>query len=895
MSLAPATHLAHYRIVAKLGAGGMGEVWRAVDTRLDREVAIKVLPAAFARDAERLRRFEQEARATSALNHPNILTVYDIGTAPDENGGAPFIVAELLAGVELRALLDGGALPVPRAVDYARQVAAGLSAAHEKGVVHRDLKPENLFVTTDDRVKILDFGLAKLRAPRAGGVASDAPTQRQITGPGVIMGTVGYMSPEQVRGQEADHRSDIFSFGLVLYEMLSGRRAFNGASVADVMSAILKEEPPELGEANAKVGPQLEKIVRRCLEKKPERRFQSASDLGFALEALATPSSSSGSSNAVLTTPAGAPVRGASRERGWMIATGVLALIALAALSVSYFNRPSTDARAVRLTFTPPENLAYENGLFDRVVVSPDGQKLAFTGRSADGRRQLYVRPLDSAEAQLLPGTDDPIDPFWSPDSRSLGFGSQGKLKRVDLAGGRPQTLCSAIRFNGGSWNRDGVVIFAPNEVSGVFQIPATGGEPKQVTSRSSAQASAHRNPYFLPDGRHFLYQEGTSVFVGSLNSKDVKQLLSDGAPAIYAPPGWLLFVSNGALRAQRFDATRLELKGEAVALTKSADLSVIRGLPLSVSENGVLIWEGDKRRDAQLGWVDRAGRQGDAIDAQVKGGVGETLRLSPDGKRLAVTRADPQLLNQDIWVIDLARDLPTRLTFDPAREVNPIWSPDGSRVAYFSIQRGGIYQRAANGAGPEELLLEVKSIATSDWSPDGRFILYSQLNEQTDRDVWALPLAESRQVYPLLNSEFDEYRAQLSPDGRWLAYVSNESGGFEIYVQPFTADGKLGGDKVRISTGGGNQPRWRRDGQELFYVAGDRQMMAVGVQTSGATFERSAPKALFQTRILTDMPMQLGFLYDVTADGQRFLIRSQVGEATPVSVILNWTAEVEK
>jgi eukaryotic-like serine/threonine-protein kinase len=893
MALVAGTRLNHYEVRAPLGAGGMGEVYRALDTRLDRAVAIKLLPSAFAQDADRLRRFEQEARATSALNHPNILTVYDIGT----HDGAPFIVAELLEGEELRAQLQQGAVVPRQAIEYARQVADGLAAAHAKGIVHRDLKPENLFVTTDGRVKILDFGLAKLKPRASEPVDSQAATQRKMTDPGTVLGTVGYMAPEQVRGQEADHRADIFSFGVILYEMLSGKRPFGGESAVEVMNAILKEEPPDLGETNAKISPALEKTVRRCLEKKPERRFQSASDLGFALEALATPPSSSGSSHAALTTPAVAPVRGVSRERAWMIATGVLALIALAALSVAYFNRSSTDPRAVRLTFTPPENLTYDNGLFDYVVVSPDGQKLAFTGRSADGKRQLYVRPLDSAEAQLLPGTDDPVDPFWSPDSRSLGFGSQGKLKRVDLTGSRPQTLCNAVRFNGGSWSRDGVIIFAPDsgEVSGVLQIPATGGEPKQVTSQSSAQASVHRNPYFLPDGRHFLYQEGSGVFVGSLDSKEVKQLLPDGAPAIYAPPGWLLFVSNGALRAQRFDATRLELKGEAVALTKSAGFGVIRGLPFSVSENGVLIWDGDKRRDSQLIWVDRAGRQGDAVGAQVKGGVGETLRLSPDGKRLAIARADPQLLNQDIWMIDLARDLPTRLTFDPAREVNPIWSPDGSRVAYFSIQRGGIYQRAANGVGPEELLLQVTSIATSDWSPDGRFILYSQLNERTGRDVWAVPLTEPRQPYPLLNSEFNEYRAQLSPDGRWLAYVSDESGGYEVYVQPFTADGKLGGDKVRISTGGGNQPRWRRDGQELFYFAGDRQMMAVGVQTSGATFERSAPKALLIARIQPDTPMHLGVHYDVTADGQRFLIASQVGEATPVSVILNWTAGVKE
>jgi serine/threonine protein kinase len=873
----------------------MGEVYLAEDIRLGRPVALKLLPAVFATDPSRLSRFELEARATSALNHPNILTIYDIGT----HEGTPYIIAELLEGEELRAQLpsqsEDGALPVRKAIDYALQIIAGLAAAHAKGIVHRDLKPENLFVTSDGRVKILDFGLAKLRPQQPVGMA-DAPTQKRITEPGVVMGTVNYMSPEQVRGLEADHRADIFAFGVILYEMLTGHRAFRGDSAVEVMNAILKEEPGELTETKEKIPPQLEKIVRRCLEKTPERRFQSTSDLGFALEALSTPSGT-----------ALATATNGTKRSGWrdfsarnapligLIAVASCALIALA-LAVAYFNRSSTDTRAVRLTFTPPENLTYDNGPFDHVAVSPDGQRLAFTGRSSDGKRQIWVRPLDSAEAQPLPGTDDPVDPFWSPDGRSLGFGSQGKLKRVDLAGGRPQTLSNALRFNGGSWSRDGVILFVPNEGRGVFRIPATGGEPTQVTSLTSAQTPGHRNPYFLPDDRHFLYQAGGSTFVGSLDSKEVKQVLADGAPAVYAPPGWLLFVSNGALRAQRFDATRLELKGEAVALTKRTNLRAVRGLPISVSENGTLIWQGDQGRDSELVWFDREGKQRDIVGSQIQGvRMGETPRLSPDGKRVATSPLTPQTLNQDIWVIDLARDLPTRLTFDPSRDTNPIWSPDGSRVAYFSIQRGGIYQRAANGAGTEELLLKCGSIATSDWSPDGRFIFYSLLDERTGRDVWVAPLTGSRQPYALLDSEFDEYRAQLSPDGRWLAYVSDESGSYEVYVQPFFADGKLGGAKARISTGGGNQLRWRRDGGELFYVAGDGQMMAVVVKTSGAAFEQGTPKALFKTHLAMVGPTFLGIQYDVTADGQRFLINTPVGQAPPVSVILNWTAEVKR
>src|SRR5262245_20505922 len=903
--LLPGQHIGTYKILSLLGRGGMGVVYRARDERLRRDVAIKVLPASFAQDADRLRRFEQEAHATSALNHPNILTIYDTGT----QDGAPFIVAELLEGGELRDQLKEGPLSVRKAIEYAQQIAAGLAAAHEKGITHRDLKPENLFVTQEGGVKILDFGLAKLKPQAGESVNSQAATQKNLTDPGTVMGTVGYMAPEQVRGHEADTRADLFSFGVILYEMLDGRRPFSGASSVEVMNAILKEEPPELVETKGKISPTLDRIVRRCLEKQPERRFQSASDLGFALEALSPTSSSSGNSSGsssgegrmAAALDATAPAkRGGWRGRvPWLVA-GALAL-ALLALGVAYFNRPATDARAVRLAFAPPENLAFDNGTVDYVIVSPDGQKLAFTGRSADGKRQLWVRPMESAEAQPLPGTDNAQEPCWSPDSRSIGFVTQGKWKRVDLEGGRPQTLCEYSGTSyGGTWNRDGIILFA---ASGLYQVQDTGGEKKLVISADQPRDAFVGNPWFLPDGRHFLYRVSSpggrggdqEVFVGSLDSKEVKLLLSEGSPAVYSPPGWVLFARNGALMAQSFDADRLELKGDPIAITRPTNIVNVYSLPFSVSQTGTLVWQGSRHRDYQLVWFDRAGKQIGVIGSPIKATTGSYPRFSPDGKQVAINRIELQSRNMDIWLIDLAGDLPTRLTSDPGFEWFPTWSPDGGRIVFRASKAGvnGLYQKAANGAEAEKLLLQVDGVGgydPSDWSADGRFLLY---NLRMPRDVCAMPLNSSDKPYPLLNSEFDEYRAQLSPDGRWLTYASNESGNYEVYARPFGLAGpnagKLSGNKRPISTGGGNQPRWRRDGQELFYVAADGMMMAVKI--NGDTF--GTPQALFKTRMMTWL-MQSGIDYDVTADGQRFLIGTLVGEPTPVSVILNWTADLK-
>ncbi len=885
----------HYQIISPLGAGGMGEVYRALDVRLDREVAIKVLPASFAQDADRLRRFKQEARATSALNHPNILTIYDIGSVQTENGGAPYIVAELLEGEELRAHLADGAFAPRKAIEYAQQIASGLAAAHEKGITHRDLKPENLFVTKDGRVKILDFGLAKLRPQRDEPIGSEVATQKQITDPGAVMGTVGYMSPEQVRGQDVDHRSDIFSFGMILYEMLSGRRAFSGASAADVMSAILKEEPPDLSEANGKISPALDKIVRRCLEKKPEMRFHSASDLGFALGTLTTPSGARlDTTTAVAESASVSAARWFGNARLWMSTTAVLLLGLLLALpfAVKYLRQsPPAAPVAARFTIAAPEKAT------DMAApeLSPDGRNLVFVA-NVEGKRSLWLRPLGSLTAQPLPGTEGVTGfPFWSPDSRALGFFVRNELKKFELAGGAPQTLGRLPSGIGliwdGTWNRDGVILFAGD--AGIYRIPATGSEP--ALALRSDQPRLYSFPVFLSDGRHFLVrrtptQGAAEIHLAALDSQQTTRLLAADLQARYAN-GHLLFTRAGALLAAPFDVGSLKLTGEPFVVADKVKVPDNAKAYFSVSDNGSLVYDPTPLTDnQQLTWVDRAGQP---LGTVGPAGVYEFPRLSPDGKRVAVARRDPQSRNWDIYVIDLARGAGSRLTVDPGDDRNPVWSPDGSHIAWSATRDGAfqIYQKLASGVGPEELLLKADvSIFPSSWSADGRFLLYTQTDPKTREDLWTLPLAEGRQPALFLQTPFREGIGHFSPAGRWIAYTSDDQGRFEVSVQTFPA----AGGKWQISINGGQQSWWRSDGKELYYLSNDGKLMAVEVKPGG-NFEAGAPRALFDLA-----PVRaIGGLssYAVTATGDRFLFVTAREEVASLqfTVVVNWAAEAKK
>jgi eukaryotic-like serine/threonine-protein kinase len=886
--ISPNTTIAQYTIVSKIGEGGMGIVWRARDSRLGRDVAIKVLPASLSENTDRLNRFEQEAQAAGALNHPNILVIHHIGI----HDGAPYIVSELLEGETLRERMAGSALPQRKAIDYALQIARGLAAAHEKGIIHRDIKPDNVFITDDGRVKILDFGLAKLTSATDGTQSqTEVPTRKVNTDPGTVMGTMGYMSPEQLKGQPADHRSDIFSLGAILYEMFSGKRAFRGDSMAETMSAILREDPPDLSETNKTVSPALERVVRHCLEKNPGERFHSARDLAFAIESLSGSATISGQTATLptVTAESGAAV-GLSRWLGnarvaWIVAA-VLIVGLLTAVGLLYFNRPETNTRAARLSLTPPPELAFNDAQSDVAVVSPDGQKIAFSATSADGRNMLYVRALDSSETKLLPGSENVMEPFWSPDSRSIAFGSNGKLKRSDLAaGGNAQVLCDAARLVGGTWNRDGIIVFAPDYRAALAQVSAQGGEPKPVVMKFDEKAEeSHRYPDFLPDGRHFLFRrEQKGIWAGSLDSAETKQVLGEVTPFVYAQPGWLIFVRNDALVTQPFDAARIALSGEPIPIiTGQRNSGTLR---FSVSDNGVLIWQGQWERDYQLVWFDRDGKQVGTVDAPMKVNIGEDPHISPDGKRLVVKR------NQNLWVIDLEKGTALRITSTFSQI--PVWSPDGSRIAY-SEGTNGLTVKPANGSGDAEGLLLGANFPAA-WSPDGRSIIFLRRGVKTRMDIYGLPLFGDRKEYLILNSPFNEQTPELSPDGRWLAYTSDETGNYEIYVQSFSADGKLGADKQRVSTNGGTYPVWRRDGIELFFVAADGQMMSSAVKTDGTEFQFAAPKSLFKTRMLAWITNF--HEYDVSPDGQRFLIGTLIGEtkAAPPTVILNWSAMLKK
>ena len=886
MTLAAGARLGPYEILSALGAGGMGEVYKARDTRLDRTVAIKVLPSHLSSSEEVRQRFEREAKTISQLSHPYICALYDVGN----HDGVEYLVMELLEGETLADRLARGPLSPEYTLRYGIEIADALDEAHRRGVVHRDLKPGNVMLTKAG-VKLLDFGLAKAIAPAVPPAAvTSFPTEAarsNLTKEGTIAGTLQYMAPEQLEGKKADPRTDIFSLGVVLYEMATGKKAFSGTSPASLISSIMTAEPQPISVVQPMTPPALDHVVKTCLAKAPDDRWQSARDVACELKWV------SGGSQA------GPSVRLSSHQKlAWVLA-GVFLLAALV-LAVIHFRQGRIDARPTRFLVFPPEQTTIAFGpSAPQVAVSPDGHYLVLAATTSDQRTHLWIRPLGSLAVQKLAGTEEASFPFWSPDSRSIGFFAQGKLKKIDVSGGPPQTLCDAPSGNGGAWSRDGVIVFAPNREAALTRVSATGGPPASVTELDrQRKETAHYWPQFLPDGRHFLYlalsgqRENRGIYVRSLDSGEARHILRTDARAAYTPPGYLLFLQQGTLMAQRFDPDRLSLAGEPVRIAEEVAYNPSNGRDtFTVSENGVLAYRTGGVGGlpaSELVWFDRAGKRIGTAD-----GAGLYMRpaLSPDGKRVAVQRRDPQTGADDIWLVDLARSTVSRLTFGSFNQTHPVWSPDGGRIVFASDRDGtsNLYQKISSGAGSEERLLASDTAKFStDWSPDGRFIAYENQDPKTGTDLWVLPLFGDRKPIPFLRTEFNEGLGQFSPDVRWMAYSSDESGRREVYVQAFPTPS----DKWQISTAGGSYPRWRRDGKEIFYIGADRKLMAVAIQAD-STLQAGQPQALFEPRVFGAPVIN----YTVSADGQRFLVNTPAegSNSAPVTVVLNWTSEMKK
>jgi eukaryotic-like serine/threonine-protein kinase len=874
----------------------MGEVYRAVDTRLNRPVAIKILPEMLAGTAESRARFEQEARAVSSLSHPHICMLYDIG----HQDGIEFLVMEYLEGETLTRRLERGALAVAELLRIGIEIADALDKSHRQGVVHRDLKPGNIMLTKSG-AKLLDFGLAKTSAPLAGDLSSSptasqpfgTPATRQsLTAAGSIVGTFQYMSPEQLEGEEADARSDIFSFGSVLYEMATGKKAFEAKTQASLIAAILEHDPAPISGVRPNIPVALDRIVRTCLAKNPEDRFQSAHDLKLQLQWVREAGSQGSSAGVQAPALPQRPTR-----RAWLFAlAGVVGIALLAALITRHFTaRPVPDAPTMRFTIAAPEASSYGLSL----AISPNGKLLTFVATSG-GKEQLWIRPLDSLESHALDGTAGASLPFWSPDNRSIAFFADAKAKKIDLSTGAVEVLCDATDSRGGSWGPDGTILTAPHSRSPLDRCSAGKRTPPVTILDPSKNESSHRWPWFLPDGRHFLYFARTqgkpieSIYAGSLDSPERKYLVDASSGAIYVEPRYLLFVRGRTLFAQEFDARKLEVRGEALPVAEgiapTGEIGPSAYAPFSGSTNGILVYRTGVGDLAQLTWYDRHGKPLGTLGPP---GRYDQLALSPDGKSLALERTDPSLNTSDIYLVELATGSFSRFTFDTASESNPVWSPDGTRIA-FSANRTGeynIYWKASNGASGDERVLEAKDLELPvGWSPDGKYLVYEDATPSTDYDIWLLPLTgEDRRPKPYIVGPGIQEFGGVSPDGRWFAYDSDETGRHEIYVQSFPS----AGGKWQITSEGGFEPQWRRDGRELFYLAPNRKIMAVATELS-PTFHAGAPQPLFEAPINMNGIEDSSARFSFSPDGQRVLVIAEVGEksaSSAIRVVANWAA----
>jgi len=895
MSLTSGTKLGPYEILALLGAGGMGEVYRARDTRLGRDVAVKILPDSFARDGDRLRRFEQEARAVAALNHPNILAVFDIGTHNQSqrsegqqkeglHNNSPFLVSELLEGESLRAALYGGALPQRKTIEYGVQIAHGLAAAHEKGIVHRDLKPENIFVTKDGRIKILDFGLAKL-AQKVSADSDEVTLTSSHTAAGVVMGTASYMAPEQVRGEGADPRTDIFAFGAVLYEMLSGVRAFRRDTAAETMTAVLKDDPPELSDPGRMVSSTLERIVRRCLEKSPDQRFQSARDVSFALSAL------SGTETSGFARAGAAPRRNPLLL--WLSAA--LALVAVAAVTWFVARRPVPTTR-MQFALSVPDEMSISH-----MALSRDGSMLVFVSpEESSALPMLFVQRVGSSSVTPLPGTQGASYPFWSPDGAYVGFFANGKLQKMAISGGTPQVLATTLNARGGSWGSKGVIVYSPDPQSPLQRVNADGTGMAPVTQGiRTAEDNSHRWPVFLPDGNRFLFWAGnfdnakndrsSGIYVSSLEGKERKLVALCHSTFGYDAHNLFYVDGQRQLVGIPFDASAATISGSPTVLANLVGFQpATYWAAFAVAPNGTMIYNtGVGAAQSALTWMDRSGKElGRIGDIAVMANP----TLSPDGSRVALDISDQKANNVDIWIESTTGAGNSRFTFDPSEEVAGVWSRNGSMVAYRATIAGGLnlFLKRATGLERERELFTIPHITMDDilpnsWSLDDKQILCTR-QTASGAHLELLPVAGGEPTR-FLTSKGSETNGQISPDGKWVAYASDESGNWETYVTSFPS----AAGKWQVSRGGGTEPRWRGDGKEIFYIGPGGMLMAVPVNGE-STFATGTPAPLFQIRGRAPISSTDIFTYDVSKDGKRFLVNRYVKpeHVAPLTILLH-------
>jgi Tol biopolymer transport system component len=856
----------------------MGEVYRARDTRLGRDVAVKVLPEHLSQNAEFKQRFEREAKSVSQLSHPHICALYDVGN----QDGIEYLVMELLEGQILSDRISRGPLPREQVLEFGKQIADALDAAHRRSLVHRDLKPGNVMITRSG-VKLLDFGLAKAIGPRADEAdVTSIPTEadRPLTERGTILGTFQYMAPEQLEGKAADARTDIFAFGCVLYEIATGKKAFSGASRASLISSIMSSEPPPISSIQAMAPPALDRIVRTCLAKDPDERWQSAHDIKSELAWIAEAGSQAGA-------PAVVASRRRSRERTAWVVAGIALLAALTGW-YRVLSRPKAAQNCVRLALVRPQNAAYD--FVSSLAASPDGSRIAFIGHRKDDRQSLWIRPIGSLEPRELAGTDGARMPFWSPDGRYIGFFADGKLKKVDASGGPPEALADAPAPSGGSWGPKGTIVFVPHDFDGLFRVSSQGGAVERVTSITPAE-EAHRWPVVLPDGDHVLFlidanqTEGHWMALTSLSSRKITHLSNVISTLAFAPPDHVLYVKSGSLVAQRIDLEHAKVAGDPEPVGESIlAIGENHRFDFSVSASGLLLYQ-SADPTGQFFWLDRTGHRLQSIGAPGRYGI---FQIAPDGSRAVFEKLDADGRNENVWTLDLARGIASRVTSGKAADFNPVWMPDGRSIVFSSLRsgvNGDIYSTSASGGGEDRKVLSGGGAGASAEaiSPDGKTLVYGTRGPDTRDDIWAVPLGGGKPT-PVRATRFVEGSAQFSGDGKWLAFAADDTGRAEVYVRS-AADPSV---QIQVSTSGGERPRWRRDGKEIYFLSGPAMMAAA--LSAGPDLHADPPHPLFE------MPGMFSD-YDVSADGQRFLMTVPPREnAEPMVVaVLDWTEGLRK